>query len=157
MFPAHQCWLVEYPLNSGNKMILVAGGLQIFQTAFISCSGAFSTSGVNSINILHTHFSYKSALFSYVLVKKKTFVQKRARKMLMKLTSEWYDFGKDSWSAGPDMPDFRSDGRALTIKNRHLWLGGRSGSSSDSVAGTASILEYDVLAGKWVLQKWFLL
>jgi hypothetical protein len=25
-FAGHKCWLVEYPLNSGNKTIMVAGG-----------------------------------------------------------------------------------------------------------------------------------
>jgi hypothetical protein len=64
-------------------------------------------------------------------------------------SSEIYDFGKDSWSAGPDLPDFRSDGRAVTIRKRYLWLGGRSGASSSLVTKTGNVLEYDAAASQW--------
>jgi hypothetical protein len=106
--------LVESPPNSGNKMILVAGGLRVYQVMTGAASGAYST-------------------------------------------SEIYDFGMDSWSAGPDMNMFLCDGRAVTIRNRHFWIGGRVGATSTFVGSTANILEYDVPSGKWITSTMVLL
>jgi len=47
------------------------------------------TPGVNFINILRTRFSYQSAIFCQNLTKEKLLLhEKRARKMLMKLTTD---------------------------------------------------------------------
>jgi hypothetical protein len=102
---AHQCWLVEYPVGSGTRILLVAGGFNTFK----SFSGAPVPGGLAS--------------------------------------TETYDFAKDVWTKSGNLPTLRSDGRSLTIRNRHLWFGGRSGTVN--VSATSEILEFSLQSG-WV-------
>jgi hypothetical protein len=60
-------------------------------------------------------------------------------------------------SPGPDMNMFLSDGRAVTIRNRHFWIAGRVGATSTYLGTTANILEYDVPSGKWMTSSMVLL
>jgi hypothetical protein len=62
-------------------------------------------------------------------------------------STETYDFAKDVWTKIGNLPTLRSDGRSLTIRNRHLWFGSRSGALN--VAATSEILEFSLQSG-WV-------
>jgi hypothetical protein len=62
-------------------------------------------------------------------------------------STETYDFARDVWTKIGNLPTLRSDGRSLTIRNRHLWFGGRSGALN--VAATSEILEFSLQSG-WV-------
>jgi hypothetical protein len=69
---AHKCWLVEYPRNSGNKTILVAGGTLNLTLPNASNQGSilrnftkitlsnFGLSSTNKINVSYFTYSGKS-------------------------------------------------------------------------------------------------
>ena len=47
----HQCWLVEYPLGSGNKSIVVAGGSSVilFPTGSAPSTGVHKTTEIYNV------------------------------------------------------------------------------------------------------------
>ena len=104
LFSGHQCWLIEYPLGSWNKTILVAGGSSVFRFANIA---------------------------------------QPATECLA--SSEIYDISANTWSPGPALPAVRIFGKAITIRNRHLWVGGRSG--SPTVTNLATVIEFSPISG----------
>jgi predicted heme/steroid binding protein len=96
------CWLVEYPVGSGNKTILVAGGLSSFAPLSGPAYGAYNS-------------------------------------------TEVYNVDTNTWTKSLTLPTLRSEGTSLTIRNRYLWFGGRSGSTT--VAGTNTVLEFNPVSG----------
>ena len=58
-------------------------------------------------------------------------------------STEIYDISSDVWSAGPTLPAKRLAGTAITIRNRHLWIGGKSESTNPvNVVTVTNVWEY---------------
>lgn len=68
-------------------------------------------------------------------------------------STEIYSFDTNTWTFGIQLPDQRSDGRAVTIQSRHLWFGGRLHTGSTRL--TNSIWEYSSSFG-WKVLNWSL-
>ena len=63
-------------------------------------------------------------------------------------TTEMYAVSTDSWSVGPAMPTVRAAGRAITIRNRHLWIGGRSKDQNlENATAVTTVWEFNPVSG----------
>ena len=106
-FSGHQCWLIEYPQDSENKTVLVAGGYHsyVIPPAIPKITDVFAS-------------------------------------------TEMYAVSTDAWSDGPALPTVRAAGTAITIRNRHLWIGGRSKDQDlENATAVPTVLEFSPVSG----------
>jgi len=62
-------------------------------------------------------------------------------------STEIYNPSSDTWTPGPTLPGLRTFGKAITVRNRYLWFGGKSGTPPTIPSSVTNVVEFNPLSG----------